>query len=254
VPAAKAITKIPPRVLGPLACSLAAHLAIACPLLFLAPRTIGQPAVEAGTIPVTLRLASPGEQSGAPGPAPGPAAQLPLTIRRAVRSARRTALPPVLATTSGANAATAPASQAVPPALEGAMPVSPTTPSENAQAHDSPATGVSTTGPSRGAAASAGAPPAPGWSPGDGPWMQLRQAVERHLTYPPVGRRMGWAGRVVLAFTLRADGDVEEVRVQESSGRAALDASAVQAVHRTVPLPHPNQVVRIVLPIEFALR
>ena len=92
------------------------------------------------------------------------------------------------------------------------------------------------------------------WHTGEGPWSRLRQAIERHVLYPTIGRRMGWAGKVVLTFVLRTDGSVEDVHVQESSGHQALDQSATQAVHRAVPLPHADEAVRIVMPIEFALR
>ena len=84
--------------------------------------------------------------------------------------------------------------------------------------------------------------------------MGIRQAIERHVIYPTIGRRLGWAGKVVLTFVLREDGSVEDVRVRESSGHQALDQSATQAVHRAVPLPHASESVQIVMPIEFALR
>jgi protein TonB len=84
--------------------------------------------------------------------------------------------------------------------------------------------------------------------------VRLRQAIERHAIYPTIARRMGWAGEVVLTFVLTRDGNAEDVRVRDSSGHDVLDQSAMQAVYRSLPLPHANEAVRIVMPIAFSLR
>jgi TonB family protein len=48
--------------------------------------------------------------------------------------------------------------------------------------------------------------------------------------YPPVARRRGWQGTVVLALEVDAAGAVVRVEVRRSSGHAVLDAAAVAAV------------------------
>lgn len=48
--------------------------------------------------------------------------------------------------------------------------------------------------------------------------------------YPPVARRRGWQGTVVLALEVDAAGAVVRVEVRGSSGHAVLDAAAVAAV------------------------
>lgn len=48
--------------------------------------------------------------------------------------------------------------------------------------------------------------------------------------YPRVARRRGWEGRVVLAVTVSAEGDVAALSVAESSGHALLDRAAKRAV------------------------
>ncbi len=52
---------------------------------------------------------------------------------------------------------------------------------------------------------------------------------ERPL-YPQEARKQGWEGTVVLRITVSAGGDVENVKVQESSGFPELDESAAQSV------------------------
>lgn len=50
----------------------------------------------------------------------------------------------------------------------------------------------------------------------------------RHPDYPPESRRMGDEGTVVLLLYLRADGTVQEARVDKSSGFSKLDRAAVR--------------------------
>jgi protein TonB len=50
--------------------------------------------------------------------------------------------------------------------------------------------------------------------------------------YPPLSRRMGEEGRVLLDVHIMADGSVAEVRLRSSSGSRRLDAAAIAAVQR----------------------
>jgi protein TonB len=90
--------------------------------------------------------------------------------------------------------------------------------------------------------------------PGTAQWNLLREAIARRVVYPDVGRRMGWQGRVMIAFYLQKDGQVADVRVLESSGHAALDQNAIQAVYRASPMPSVGEKTQVVVPIVFALR
>ncbi|MFC1642177.1 energy transducer TonB [Myxococcota bacterium] len=84
-------------------------------------------------------------------------------------------------------------------------------------------------------------------------WKRIRGAIQRHVVYPRLGRRMGWQGRVLLGFDVRPDGGVDRVRVLKSSGYSALDRSALTAIARAAPLPESDRRLRIELPIVFAL-
>lgn len=48
--------------------------------------------------------------------------------------------------------------------------------------------------------------------------------------YPQTARQQGWEGTVVLRITIGTGGDVENVKIQESSGFPELDESAAQSV------------------------
>ena len=50
--------------------------------------------------------------------------------------------------------------------------------------------------------------------------------------YPMLARKHGWQGTVVLKVLVKGDGSCAQVRVEQSSGHAALDESAVEAVKK----------------------
>jgi periplasmic protein TonB len=254
VPPEKATAIFPQGLLTPFVCSLVAHLGIASLLVLLGSRAVVRARTDSQAIPVSIRGA-PLDMTAAPPRAAG--ADLgPATLRRRTRLAARAVPPPPLPApavdeeaVNGADS-TAPVERG-PAATEAPLPT------ESPQDGDgATATSIGTPrgGPTATVGSAAGTPPSGGWGPGGGPWMGIRQAIERHVIYPTIGRRLGWAGKVVLTFVIRADGSVQDVRVRESSGHRALDESATQAVHRAAPLPHANESVQIVMPIEFALR
>jgi len=76
--------------------------------------------------------------------------------------------------------------------------------------------------------------------------------------YPPLSRRMGEAGRVVLRVQVAATGLPTEVIVHTSSSSARLDQAAVDAVRRWkfVPAKRGDQAVAagVLVPIVFSLK
>jgi len=81
----------------------------------------------------------------------------------------------------------------------------------------------------------------------------IRNLIMHRLEYPALARRMGWSGRVVIAFTVCEDGSVEKARVVESSGRDLLDHNAIEVVARAAPFPPPPVPAEIIMPITYAL-
>lgn len=75
--------------------------------------------------------------------------------------------------------------------------------------------------------------------------------------YPPLARRMGEQGRVLLRVRVAADGLAQEVELKTSSGSARLDHAALDTVKRWrfVPARQGDQSVAawVVVPISFSL-
>lgn len=63
--------------------------------------------------------------------------------------------------------------------------------------------------------------------------------VERvgNLNYPDEARRRGLSGRLILTVSVRRDGSIEQVVVNEASGKALLDAAALRTVRLAEPFP-----------------
>jgi len=70
---------------------------------------------------------------------------------------------------------------------------------------------------------------------------RVRQAIvtelARYFRYPRLAQRRGWQGTVVLVVQIRPDGQLDGIRVKESSGHAVLDRSAVSALAEVKRLP-----------------
>ena len=86
----------------------------------------------------------------------------------------------------------------------------------------------------------------------------LHRAIARHQHYPASARRQGQSGVATVAFTLAADGRISQIRLVQSSGHAALDRSAVQALTRLgrfepIPAALERRTWSLRIPIRFAL-
>lgn len=82
----------------------------------------------------------------------------------------------------------------------------------------------------------------------------VREGIARVLTYPPRAKRFGWAGRVVVAFTLLAHGAIRDLRIIERSQFELLDEAALEAVRRAAPFHPPGVDVLVTTPIVFQLQ
>lgn len=75
--------------------------------------------------------------------------------------------------------------------------------------------------------------------------------------YPPLSRRLGEQGRVILRVLVNSKGSAEEVQLRASSGSARLDESALETVSRWkfVPAKQGTEPVPawVLIPISFKL-
>lgn len=85
-------------------------------------------------------------------------------------------------------------------------------------------------------------------------YEQIAATVHNALIYPVLARSRLWQGEAVVAFTITADGKVEDVQIEKSSGYEVLDVSAVKTVQSMKGFPWPPFSVRLKIPIEYKLK
>ncbi len=71
--------------------------------------------------------------------------------------------------------------------------------------------------------------------------------------YPALAAAMGWTGVVRVAFTIRTDGSVTDLRVVKSSGKQILDECALEDVRASAPFPRPSEEQSVEVPILYIL-
>lgn len=75
--------------------------------------------------------------------------------------------------------------------------------------------------------------------------------------YPPLARRLGEQGRVLLRVLVSVNGDADNVQIETSSGSNKLDQAAIQAVKKWnfIPAKRSNQPISayVLVPVQFSL-
>lgn len=84
-------------------------------------------------------------------------------------------------------------------------------------------------------------------------YLYIRERIVNGISYPSLARRMGWCGRVKIAFVVCEDGGVDNVRVLESSGFTLLDTNTIDTVKKVAPFPRPPVSAEIRMAITFRL-
>jgi len=84
-------------------------------------------------------------------------------------------------------------------------------------------------------------------------YSYIRDVVERRTSYPSIARKMGWEGKVLVAFTICNDGQVEDIRIIKSCGFKALDKNAIKTIKQCAPFPKPPVRAEVTLPITYRL-
>jgi periplasmic protein TonB len=93
----------------------------------------------------------------------------------------------------------------------------------------------------------------------DNRWLaeSLWRRVAELKRYPNSARMNGQEGKVILKAVIRADGQLADVFVQQSSGHSALDAAAIEAVKLACPLHMKHAIgkpqIVVSLPIVYSL-
>lgn len=220
---------------GALLIAACAHAVLLWPLLAIpevAPRLASAPVM-------TVSLVSTAEQSQPPTPAPQKSTATPVRpVPQLKPTPRPVAAPqPVVHTPEPALAAAPTTSVAVATPVAAAQPV--TTPATAAQPVPS-------------------AVPA---APAEAPVVEARFDAgylnNPKPAYPPLARRLGEQGQVLLRAYVRADGRPEQIELRRSSGSARLDTAAQETVRlwRFVPARRGDTPTAawVLIPINFRL-
>ena len=102
--------------------------------------------------------------------------------------------------------------------------------------------------------AAGGSPPGTsGGGPTAADFAWIRDAIQHAIAYPATARRMGWEGKVVVAFQILPDGSVRDVRVVQGSGHAALDRGAIDAVRNASPFHRSPVEAEVITPVIYRL-
>lgn len=88
---------------------------------------------------------------------------------------------------------------------------------------------------------------------------QLQRAIGRHQRFPDDARKRRKTGVVTIAFVVKADGRIRDIRLAQSSGDSSLDQAAIQALHRLnrfkpIPAAIGRESWSMRVPIRFDLR
>ncbi|MEW6764271.1 MAG: energy transducer TonB [Pseudomonadota bacterium] len=86
----------------------------------------------------------------------------------------------------------------------------------------------------------------------------LMRQLNRYKTYPSALKKERIEGKVIVQFTLDAEGQLISARVQESSGHDGLDQAALDMLQRAAPLPAIPDFMRkdrltLSIPVDYSL-
>ena len=82
----------------------------------------------------------------------------------------------------------------------------------------------------------------------------VRERILKNLHFPATARQRGQTGKIVVSFTLMADGQVERIAIVAGSGHDILDQAVIDTIRRVAPFPRPPVSAQLVLPIVFHLK
>jgi protein TonB len=88
---------------------------------------------------------------------------------------------------------------------------------------------------------------------------RIRTDLQQYFVYPLLAQRRGWQGRVLLGFSVAADGMIHNIHVASGSGYPILDSSAVTALSHVHHLYAtrgwlPGKPLELQLPVIFQLQ
>lgn len=84
-------------------------------------------------------------------------------------------------------------------------------------------------------------------------FANIMSKVRKRIVYPPIARKMGWQGKVIVSFVICLDGSVKDITIRESSGHAILDKNAIDVIRKGSPFPRPPVSAELIIPVVYTL-
>ena len=84
-------------------------------------------------------------------------------------------------------------------------------------------------------------------------YSYIRDLIYKHLTYPPMARKMGWMGNVMVSFVISEKGMASGLKIVQSSGHKVLDDNVVETIKDVQPFPKPPAPAPIKIPVKYNL-
>jgi protein TonB len=81
----------------------------------------------------------------------------------------------------------------------------------------------------------------------------IRNLILKNLTYPPMARKLGWAGGVTVSFVVRENGYTEKIKIVKNSGYDILDQNVIRTIRDVEPFPRPPIKAELVIPVVYRL-
>jgi periplasmic protein TonB len=81
----------------------------------------------------------------------------------------------------------------------------------------------------------------------------IKDLIYKNLTYPLIARKQGWEGVVTVSFTILETGNVENIRILQTSGFDILDRNLVATIRLVQPFPKPPVKAELTIPVRYHL-
>ena len=82
---------------------------------------------------------------------------------------------------------------------------------------------------------------------------KIRARIQNQIVYPPIAKRMGWYGKANISFLLTQQGEIQNIKLEKSTGYPVLDNCAIRIIKSLTDLPRPSTLTRISVPFSFSL-
>ncbi len=82
----------------------------------------------------------------------------------------------------------------------------------------------------------------------------IRDLILNNITYPPLAKKVGWQGRVLVSFIIMEDGRVTNIKIVKSSGHAVLDRNVLETIREVQPFPKPPVRAELFIPVNYVLK